>query len=202
MATVYYYLLKVWTIVFPPLAAIFTMSKRALSGNGAVFLSPLLFSLTKVIYYLPYYYELYVLEEQMVSSDALLMSAILTAFDVALSYVHILIYALIALLVLRLFGRSEESDAENEVSPYDFSHPSVTVPLTAAMLGLLYSIAFELIDTVSFLEIYMTTVNSNEIATMLINYVLIIALHTAIHFVSVKRSFLSYYKKRSEGSEN
>ncbi len=186
------YLNKIWSMIFVPLAAIFSISRGSERGVHALIFFPLLFSLTKVVYYLPYYYELYVLEGYMVSTEALLTSAFLTATVFLVSYAHVLIYVLITKLLGYLFAR-RNIDPEAAVSPFDLSHPTALTSLGCATLGFIYTVVFELLDTIPFLKLYMSTLSGTEIVTMIFNYVLIIGIHVGIYSTSVKHSFPTYY---------
>lgn len=191
------YLEKIWNMLFPPLAAIFTLSKMRSRGTLSLFISPFLFALTKAFYYFLYYYEYLVIDGYITSSEALLDSCVLTGAVILISYVHILIYVLTSSLVLKLFAQNRDRGS-TEHSPYDFSDPVTLASLTPAVLGLIYTLVFEILDTVSFIRSYFSTATVTEILTITVNYLLIIGIHLLLYFLSVKDSLPAYYKSGDE----
>ena len=200
---IHLYLFKIWNMVFPTLVAILTVAKARARGKASLFTLPLLLSLTKAIYYLPYYYELYVLEAYYVSTDAVLDASILTASVILISYVHILVYSLLTMLALKLIARGDDDRGDRELSPYDLSNPGVLTAIVPIVLSLIYTFISELIDTVSFLKVNISTLNSNEIITMITNYLLMIVVHLLIYYVVIKKSLCIYAKESiDDASDN
>ena len=193
LSVLHLYIYKVWNMIFPPLAAILTFSQYSAHTISCLFTAPILFSLTKLAYYLPYYYEYYVLSKNMVSVDALVMSSLRTLSIFLLSYIHVLLISLVILAVIRLLSL-KDCGTNEKPSLYDFSHPSVIASLTAWTLGLVYTFIFEISDTVSFLKTGLNSIDAAEISTIVLNYVLIIAIHAGMYVFSVKKSLLNHYR--------
>jgi hypothetical protein len=130
------------------------------------------------------------------------MSAIRSLVVLVFSYLHILAYSLILLPLIKLFSRKDCAASSDRISLFDLSHPTVTISVGAASLGLLYTIALEIYDTIGFLKSSLSSMNSSELLTIICNYLLILAVHVAIYYLSVKYSLPNYCSPEQNNDNN
>ena len=190
------YASKIWDFLFPAISAFAVTVFFVRRGFPAALLLTLSFSLSKLIYAMPFYYEYYVLDIGYTSADALLLSSIRSAADIAVLFIHIFALVIISLCILHLVLKKSGSeaplsesltDATSTESSFDFSSPSVVLSLTLSVCQLIYSLTFEIIDTVEFLKDTVGNILFTELITIIINYILFISLSLLLHFVIFKK---------------
>ena len=189
---IHLYAAKVLEFIFPVCSAFIAAVCYAKHGVRASLLSSLTLSLSSLVYSIPFFYEYYVLEAGYRSSDAILVSAVRSLAGVAAQFLHISALALISILVSLIIKRKRGVvlslrdfilSASADASSLDFSSPTVQISLTICISELIRSLTFEIIDTVDFLKDAIFDLQLGELATIVINYILLIALALISHFL-------------------
>ncbi|MBQ7363494.1 MAG: hypothetical protein IJW48_03470 [Clostridia bacterium] len=200
---------KIWSFLFPLLAVRFALSELAAHGARSAVLSAVISVLTRTVFLFPFYYEYYVLDEGFVTSDALLLSLLRTLIMLLASAIHVALYLLLALLTARVI-RARRGDGaplgeylslgSSVPSLFDFVSPAVSVSALLAAVELVYSLILEIIDTAEFLTASIVTLEPLELFTMVFNYVLLIGLFFAGHYLTVRAGAKGGFNGNTEKS--
>ncbi len=182
---------KIWDFVFPLGAAFATLFITSKRKFGSLFLLPVLYSLTAIIYYLPMRYEHLVLNERYISLEALILALAYSVIMLLEVYLRIIAIAFITYLFSRLFYRRERSEmfvTGESASIFDLDTPRVGAALIASLLVFLFSLLREIIYTATTLPSIIDTITLPEIITMAANYLILILLLVASHAALVRFS--------------
>ena len=185
---IHLYALKLWEFFYVVLAArilllIFSHSRKKFAGALAVF------TLTRAAYYLPFYYEQMVLESGYPSDEAILLSFISTILVLVFTAIHLSLFFGIGLAVAAVAKmKKAPSDgfydfclSDSGAQPTDFSSPAILLTLTVCVCEFLYTLGREVYDTVTFLASSLNSLEVGDLALMILNYVLILALFIFSH---------------------
>lgn len=155
-------------------------------GKKAAYLALIPFSLSRIIYFFPYFYLQFIFDG-FDSTESLLYAALSSLAEAALAYaLSLLVFGVMLLIVKKSnAGRAQLDEIIFKKTSLDFSNPLSLAFTVVSILGFSYYFISEIIDTVAILSSYYGTLTLGEIAYMLFSYVFDVALIFAYYFTLV-----------------
>lgn len=185
-----YYVLKALEFVAPPLIATLALLVFSQDGTKKAMLFTLKLSLARLFYSVPYYYIIFIYNYAYDSLESLFLSVMASALVVLLTFMGALISVRIAIYALGRVGKMTRAETLAKLpsiidkrSSTDFLDKASLPLLVFAFLRFAFSFISEVIDTVSFFIEYRSDYTAEEIVTILINYVILLALLVASYLV-------------------
>ncbi len=158
-------------------------------GTKGAVIYALLLSLTRLAYSLPYEYIKYVYDGY-VSTDALLLSLIMSVLHIAILFAEALLLLLLIIFLTSKFamdgaiGASRTKEALTAVKAFDLSLPTTAALLIGAAPGFVYSLIIEIIDTVNFILRYSGAYRAGEVVYISARYIFILAVFFLSYFIA------------------
>ena len=203
------YVAKAFLFILPCISAVITLVIYAYVGTRRAVGAAFILSLSVMIYTFPYYY-IVLIEEDFATSSllmtltvSLLADGVNTPLGLALSLGFSLAEALLtALRTLVLFGcavlvsrvlakRSGVSkswcftqEALEEKTPFDLSEGGARLIFSAVALQFIFQLTTTVVGTVSFFREVGSSYSAAELATVIIDYVFIIALLVFTQYIA------------------
>ena len=186
-----YYLSKSLEFIAPPILATLTYLvykqdgvKRAIAFSASV-------SSARVFYSLPYYYIIFIYNYGYDSVESILISfgasILVILATVAGIFISILAYFLLLKIMRKRSGNGSGDDDKLRISQApitDFLARSNLPVLTFAVVRFAFSLALELVDTVTFLIEYHADYRPSEIITILANFTLLFILLVVSYLIA------------------
>lgn len=185
------YLDKIYVFIMPMLAGWLTLFFAREKRIFSLFCLSFFYTITALLYILPYRYEYLILFEGYMTGEAILISFLYALLMLLENYVTVLAHIFFTLLISRMLykkPRAEIFRAEQTASPFMLDTPYVGAALITSVLAFFISLAGEIYDTVVFLSEAIDTINTIELITILANYLLIIALFVLSYLLLVRFS--------------
>ena len=186
-----YYTSATLEFLAPPLLATLMLVLAAKEGTKMALFHILLVSTARIFYTLPYYYLIFIYNYRYDSLESILVAFAASVFIIILTALGAYISFAAALLVLK---RKEKMTRDEIISalPKIVSEPTTSdflgksgLPiLIFALLRFGLSLLSEIVDTVMFFVRFRSDYTLTEIATMLINYVLLFAFLILSYYLS------------------
>lgn len=182
------YVSKISEFILFPIISVLMLVGYVYSSMRTAVLIGLSASAARVLYAIPYYYlEFYEITRD--SAEAILLSGIRTLLLVALTLIFSLLLLAAALLAEKIAARHSTTEdtlasALAATPRSDFLRRGCIGIAAVSAIRFIASLCFEIIDTVSFFSEHRYDYRWNEILTIAINYVLLLALLIASYVIA------------------
>jgi hypothetical protein len=176
-----FYFFEVTTAVMPLLASVSAVMTYAERGLNPTLLRLLLLVLTGLLYYAP----ICAIDYALLGEDAgyvILITLIESLFALVLNYLKYTVIFLVILFISRKIATAKGCcdysyrDGIRNSSPFDFSEPISFAFFSGALILFVYSLVFEIIDTVKFIIEYNGIYRIGEILYIIFRYIFILAM--------------------------
>ncbi len=184
-----YYVTEAWEFMLPAVAAMLMLIILAYSGYKRSLIFGALITLSRIFYYLPWYYMYYIYNMGFDSLESIFFSLLTSVAFAILAYLEAVLFFGIAVGVLYL-SRRGEGDALPYLRGAMPHHDALDVTRGAGMLlGVISLVAFVrraliiTVDTVTFFINHGANYRPNEVISILIDYLYALLLLIITHLV-------------------
>lgn len=176
----------------PFVAAVVTLILYASDKKHSAFLSLIAFSAVRMIYFIPYFYLIFIYDG-FDSVESISFGFLASVAEAIIAYILTLLAFCVMLLVIKKTDRHGLHLSEHIAKPteLDFRNPVSLAFAILSLIGFSYFFIKEIVDTVTFVIDFSSTVTTGEILYMICSYLFDLSLIFIYYFV------ISYIKNRA-----
>ena len=182
-----------WDFIFPVICAALMLFLYVKWNTKSALLGGMLLCSTKFFYSLFFYYLDYVINESYITRDAILMSLMISALVIVVSYAHSVIFFLVMLAITRFCKHSGNKPTKERLNCelgkgdfFDLDNSTVRGLISLSAIQLILYTVLEIIDTREFLSKYGNTADTEELIFIIFKYVFLLGLFILSHYSNVK----------------